>query len=231
MCLGVLGSAVGLAEAEWVKKTSDSSDRPLIKVALPHVLKAFTSHTQHLRAAAGSGAVASASATSSKIRSVPLQGRMVLVSLLVYLMRTRVGLPGCPAQGSTSETLTVSTLYATYAHLLSHATSPFPPSPESDYRDLLSNLETLGLVRVASGSSTGRSLRAAAVPRVELCVREEEVKDGLGIGNTATELEKLGMAEQEVRRVWLREEDRITRIRAKAAAAIERAVQGLADPL
>lgn len=234
MCLGVLSSAVGLAEAEWVKKTGNNpvgADRPMIKVALPHILKAFTSHTQQLRAAAGSSSTTVSSATGSKIRSVPLQGRMVLVSMLVFLARTRAGLAGCPAQGATSESLTVSALYATYAHLLSHATSPFPPSPESDYRDLLSNLETLGLVKAVQSIYARGPRSGGHAPRLELCVREDEVKTGLGIGGTSADLEKMGMAEQEVLRVWLREDERIVRVRARATAAIERAVEGLEDPI
>jgi Cdc6-like AAA superfamily ATPase len=224
MCLGVLSSAVSLAEVEWTKK----SDRPQVKVALPHVLKAFASHTQQLKAAAGSSAKGLTSATTTKIRSVPLQGRMVLVSLIVFLARTHAGLAGCPAPGANSETLTASTLYATYAHILSHTSSPFPPSPESDYRDLLSNLETLGLVKVAGSGTTARAQRNAG--RVELCIREDEVKAGLGIDAIPTDLESLGMAEQEVLRVWIREDGVVARLRARAAAAIERAVNGLEPP-
>ncbi|RSH79813.1 AAA ATPase [Apiotrichum porosum] len=229
MCLGVLAAAVNLAEADWVKKTGD--DKPLVKVALPHVLKAFTSHTQQLRAAAGSSACGATSATGSKIRSVPLQGRMVLVALLIFLMRSRAGLAGCPAQGANSESLTVSALYATYAHVLSYESAPFPPSPEGDYRDLLSNLETLGLVKLTPLAGTGRAPRAAALglgPRVELCVREEEVKDGLGLAG-ATPVDKMGRAEEEVLRVWSREDDRVGRVRARAVAALERAESGLND--
>jgi Cdc6-like AAA superfamily ATPase len=75
MCLASLTSAVNLAEAEWVKKTFTSElDQPdcvvpLVKIALPHIIKAFTSHTQQLRAAAGSSSSASGSPTSRKIRS------------------------------------------------------------------------------------------------------------------------------------------------------------------
>lgn len=213
MCLGVLSSAVSLAEADWVKK--GSSPDALIKVALPHILKAFTSHTQQLRAAAGTTASSGSSTpTASKIRSVPLNGRMVLVSLLVFLMRTRAGLAGCPAHGATSEALTPSTLYATYAHLLSHESSPLKPSPESDYRDLLSNLETLGLVSLARARGGG--------VRVELCVREDEVRGGLALSSTVK-----GTGDAEVANVYAREEARVERVRARAQAAVDRAAEGL----
>ncbi|BEI89050.1 uncharacterized protein CcaverHIS019_0204120 [Cutaneotrichosporon cavernicola] len=212
MCLGVLSSAVGLAEADWVKK--GSAPISLIKVALPHILKAFSTHTKQLRAAAGTTSSGVANATTGKIRSVPLNGRMVLVALLVWLMRTRAGLAGCPAQGASPELLTPSALYATYAHLLNHPSSPIKPSPESDYRDLLSNLETLGLVslpRVRGGNV-----------RVELCVREDEVRDGLALSAAVK-----AVGEEEVAQVWAREEARVARVCARAQAAVERAAHGL----
>jgi Cdc6-like AAA superfamily ATPase len=212
MCLSVLSSAVGLAEADWVKK--GSSPTALIKVALPHILKAFSSHTKVLRAAAGTTSTGASTPTTSKIRSVPLNGRMVLVSLLVWFLRTRAGLAGCPAQGASPELLTPSALYATYAHLLNHPSSPIKPSPESDYRDLLSNLETLGLVSLPK-------VRGGNI-RVELCVREDEVRDGLALSAAAK-----AVGEEEVAQVWAREEARVARVCARAAAAVERAAQGL----
>lgn len=221
MCLGVLSSAVSLAEAEWTKKGAEV----LVKVALPHVLKAFASHTQALRAAAGSSSAAPSSAVGNKIRSVPLQGRLVLVALLVFLLRQRSGQAGCPS-GAVSESLTVSSLYATYSHLLSHESSPLPPAPESDYRDLLSNLETLGLVSLSNPTvkSNGRPPKAlASGPRVELCVREEEVKSGLGLETPK------GSAEEECARVYGREEEKVNRLRARRVAQLERAENGLID--
>ncbi|WOO85061.1 Cell division control protein 18 [Vanrija pseudolonga] len=224
MCLSVLSDAVSLAEAEWIKKNAGSeTPRPLVKVSMPHVLKAFQSHTNKLRAAAGSSSTASASPTTNKIRSVPLQGRMVLVSLLVFILRTRTGLAPCPT-GTASDALTASTLYATYAHLLSHDASPFPPSSESDYRDLVSNLETLGLVSLSQDGRRARSLASGPSPRIELRVREAEVKGGLGLGVKGG----VGLAEEEVQRVWAREEARVSRVKARSEAIIERAAQGIA---
>ena len=226
MCLGVLSSAVGLAESDWLKKAAPA---PLIRISLPHMIKAFNSHTQQLRAAAGS-VTGSTSSTGKKIGSVPLQGKMVLISILVFLLRTRSGLPGYPAtttstKSTNPDTLTTSSLYAAYAHLLSHTTSPFPPSCESDYRDLLSNLEVLGLISLntpigpssmarstSNSSSRGRGTSGGA--RVGLCVRDEEVREGLGLGGGGT-----GLAEEEVGKVWEREEGRVKRVMDKAAAA------------
>ncbi|WWD21572.1 hypothetical protein CI109_106058 [Kwoniella shandongensis] len=245
MCLGVLGSAVSLAEAEWIKKLSiaaaSGEDKvvPMTKVAVGHVMKALTSYTQQLRAAAGSSTGGNVSATSKKIRSVQLQGKMVLMSMLVFLSRVRAGLNGCPAIGSGAITppstpskipqtadITISTLYATYSHILSNVNSPFPPAAESDYRDLLSNLETLGLVSVATNGSMSRShsassrSKSANAGKVELCVREEEVREGLGL----LEGQSKGVAEEEVKRVWEREESKVRRVKEKLAQATANAV-------
>ncbi len=228
VCLGVLASAVSLAESEWIKKTTNSESVPLIKVALPHTIKAFNSHTQQLRAAAGSETV-STSATGKKIRSVPLQGKMVLVSILIFLSRTRAGLPGCPTntplKSSSAESLSTSSLYATYSTILSHHTSPFPAASESDYRDLLSNLEVLGLLSLGTSSassgmsrstsgSSGRGRTSSNSGKIEFTVREEEVKEGLSLDGTSK-----GLAEEEVCKVWGREEARVQRAREKAATA------------
>jgi len=237
MCLGVLSLAVSLAEAEWTKKAAADPAFPLVKISLAHTIKAFNSHNQQLKAAAGSTASSTASVTGKKIRSVPLQGKMVLLAATLFATRVRTGLPGCPAPGHGSSSgsatptstptkmvdlMTTANLYATYVHLLSHHTSPFPPSSESDYRDLLSNLEVLGLVSVhagstsmsRSGSGTGR--RGAQGQKVELCVRDDEIKEGLGLSEG---VKGKGVAEEEVSKAWEREEGRVKRAKEKLLKA------------
>ena len=243
MCLSVLSTAVSLAEVEWNKKVMMHSDTsietitvPLIKISIAHIIKAFNAFTQQLKAAAGSSTTSnSTSITAKKIRSVQLQGKMVLASMLVFLARARAGLPGCPttASGSMSppsptktsatEVMTTANLYATYAHLLSHQTSPYPPSSESDYRDLLSNLEVLGLITVMTGlsamprSSSNMSGRAkGAGQKLALCVREEELREGLGLHDVSPKSK--GPAEVEVAKIWERESARVERFKAKTAS-------------
>jgi len=220
-CLGCLTSAVSLAEVEWTRKAA----AVLVKVSLPHTIKAFNSHTQQLKAAAGSGNGVT-SATGKKVRSVPLQGKMVLVSILVYLARTRAGLPGCPTTLSpigtptkSSEALNTANLFTTYTTLLSHHTSPFPPSHESDYRDLLSNLEVLGLVKLTTTTSRKYG------PKVDLCVRDEELKEALGVGK-----EGGGLADEEVKRIYERETIKIQAAIKKAERAVS-ALNALGEEL
>ncbi|OXB34918.1 hypothetical protein LQV05_000960 [Cryptococcus neoformans] len=227
MCLGVFGSAISLAEAEWIRRRSQaakdpSKQVPMIKVAIPHLMKALTSYTAQLRASAGSS-VGSTSAAGKKIKSVQLQGKMVLVALLVYLSRSRAGMNGCPALGTaisppstpaTGSDIPAAALYATYSYLLSHSSSPFPPAAESDYQDLLSNLETLGLISLSFGSGKGAYMSAN---KVVLCVREEEVKDGMGL----LEGQDKGVGEEEVKHIWEREEAKIQRVKQRLGADVE----------
>jgi len=229
MCLGVLTAAVGLAELEWLKKVALAGDVevPLVKIVMTHTIKAFTNHTQQLKASAGSSSNGN-SPTGKKVRSVPLQGKMVLISILIFLARARSGLSGNPTTSPSPlntppttptkgiETLTTTNLYAVYVHLLSHHTSPFPAASESDYRDLLSNLEVLGLVSISSAgvgmsrSMSGMGRRGPGVGRVELLVRDEELYEGLGLGSG-----NKGLAEEEVCKIWEREEGRIKRGKEK----------------
>ncbi len=264
MCLGVLGSAINLAEAEWIKKSTSLSattggrppidgtsgpTTPLVKVSLPHILKALTSHTQQLKAAAGTGNTGPTTSTSRKIRSVPLQGKMVLVSILIYLSRVRIGLSGNPLAGSglstpnttptkanpgtisPDATLTTTSLFAAYTQILSHQTSPIKPALESDYRDLLSNLETLGLISLSqsshSSSTTGRSSTAAKKVKIDLCVREDEVREGLGLGlgtgsgaGAVIGKGSKGVADDEVFTVFEREDIKIRRVKEKIEQGI-----------
>lgn len=227
MCLGVLGSAISLAEAEWIKKRSQavndpSRKVPMIKVAIPHIMKALASYTAQLRASAGSS-TGSTSAAGKKIKSVQLQGKMVLVALLVYLARSRAGMNGCPALGTTvsppgtpatGSDIPVAALYATYSYLLSQSSSPFPPAAESDYQDLLSNLETLGLISLPSGTGKWANM---STNKVVLCVREEEVKDGMGL----LEGQDKGVGEEEVKRIWEREVAKVQRVKQRLGAGVE----------
>ncbi|TYJ56934.1 hypothetical protein B9479_002379 [Cryptococcus floricola] len=223
MCLGVLGSAISLAEAEYVKKLSHNPDpsKPVVmtKVAITHMMKALASYTEKLRASAGSAVGGKASETGKKVKSVQLQGKMVLMSMLVYLIRVKAGLHGCPsmkaasAPASADPEIPATVLYATYSYLLSHATSPFSPAAQSDYLDLLTHLESLGLI--SQTATSGRGGAAGNMVKIVLCVREEEVREGLGLG----EGQEKGVAEEEVQKVWEREEGRVRRVREKAANA------------
>ena len=194
----------------------------MIKVAIPHIMKALASYTAQLRASAGSS-TGSTSAAGKKIKSVQLQGKMVLVALLVYLARSRAGMNGCPALGTTvsppgtpatGSDIPVAALYATYSYLLSQSSSPFPPAAESDYQDLLSNLETLGLISLPSGTGKWANM---STNKVVLCVREEEVKDGMGL----LEGQDKGVGEEEVKRIWEREVAKVQRVKQRLGAGVE----------
>ncbi len=140
---------------------------PLTKVAIPHAIKAFNSHTQQLKAAAGTTSAtppAELSPAAKKIRSVTLQGKMVLVSIIVHLARVRAGLPAarlpikpldlhrqhrpraetCRRPPSTPPTLTAITL-----------DRAVPTCRRVGLPRPALNLESLGLVVIGSASASG----------------------------------------------------------------------------
>lgn len=188
--LACLGSAASLAEADSQKT------RLGVKISLKHVITALAGYKP--KAAAGSAPANGGSAMARTIRSVPLQARFVLLAAVVALRRKQYSLAGAPAQ------LTSATLYASYSQLLSQPTSPYPPSPETDFKDLLSTLESTGILSIPVTSSR-RKLE------IELCAAEKEVLEALVNGQ--------GEAESVVKRVWEKEEAKLERARDKAIEA------------
>ena len=66
--------------------------------------------------------------------------------------------------------------------------------------------------RSLSGSS-GRAKTQSGGAKLDLSVREDEVRDGLGLDRN-----QKGLAEEEVAKIWEREEAKVQRVREKAAA-------------
>jgi hypothetical protein len=93
---------------------------------------------------------------------------------------------------------------------------------------LLSNLEVLGLVRLTSSASSSKKHG----PRVELCAREEEVKESLGLTPALAggdEGKSKGMADDEVKRIYEREGIKIQAAINKAERAAAGSVSILGE--
>ncbi len=234
MCLSVMVAAVETSEADYKSKLAASVDvdrpAPIAKVSLPHVSKAVAAFTK-LRAKASGlpGAVtarspgqpAGSAELNAKVGALSLQVRMVLLAYLVAVRRQELSLKPVYVSASSasyagakaSDALSAEGLYPTYAHLLSHPSSPFPPASQPDYMDLIMQLEVLGLFSLDAGGS-GSPNKAGAKPRkagkgkektIELLAKREDLAVALGIaaGNNA------GAALQdEIRSIWAREEAR-----------------------
>jgi cell division control protein 6 len=224
MCLNVMVEAVGTTETEW-KKKSLNGPVPLVKVTLTQVLKALTSSIAKLKANAASNTSSggAGSAIENKIRSLNVQVRMILLSLLVSRQRIALGLrpahlpaqsaSHAPATASKELEVTLESLLPTYAHILSHPSSPFAPAGQTDFMDLIMQAEVIGIISLHSSTSGPMTPTKTPSRRkngknggktvIELLVREEELKSAL-IGDEKNS----AVMQSEIRAMWMREETR-----------------------
>jgi hypothetical protein len=197
MCLNVMVEAVGTAEADWKRKSAAGAADiatpkgtsttgqyleiivPPTKVALHHVLKALTSSIAKLKAnvvsSSPSGNGSAGGALDTKVRSLNVQVKSILLALLIARQRVRLGLrPAYVSAQSSSFTtnnnstasssssngnvitnpdrVTLELLLPTYTYLLNHASSSLPPVGQTDFMDLLMQAEVIGLVSLGSSS-------------------------------------------------------------------------------
>ena len=195
MCLNVMVEAVGTAEADWKRKSTAANNvntpkgststgsylEPVVpptRVALHHVLKALTSSIAKLKAnvASSSPSSGSSGALDTKVRSLNVQVKSILLALLVARQRVRLGLrpahvsaqsasygtgnsSGHGGSGSqhanaivNPDRITLELLLPTYTYLLGHASSSLSPVGQTDFMDLLMQAEVIGLVSLGSSS-------------------------------------------------------------------------------
>jgi Cdc6-like AAA superfamily ATPase len=173
MCLNIMVEAISTTEAEWKKKSSsattprsNAATLAPCKVTLTHVLKALTSSIAKLKAnvPSGSGSTASGGgggALETKVRSLNVQVKSILLALLVARQRQRLGLRPAhisaqsasylPTSGSQSnvvysDRITIDTLLPTYTSILNHASSSIPPVGQTDFMDLVMQAEVIGII-------------------------------------------------------------------------------------
>lgn len=219
-CLAVAHGAVEVAEEEWRKKVEkmgngSSTGVPPIKVSLPHVLKAVAAHNKLKASSAyGSGGASSASSSGSsavdnKVRSLNLQVRIILLSLLVA------------RRSGTGAAVTAEALYPTYVRLLGQASSPFVPAAQADYLDLVMQAEVVGLISVEAPNRKGpkRAARTTADRPLELLVREQDLLAALGVGKVLANTSPAIAIESEIRTIWGKEEHRWKLAEARKARA------------
>lgn len=236
-CLAVAHGAVEVAEDEWRKKIEKMGGGggsgfvvAPIKISLPHVLKAVAAHNKLKASSAyGSGGASSASSSGSsavdnKVRSLNLQVRIILLSLLVA-RRTS----GAANGSSSGNNVTAEALYPTYVRLLGQASSPFKPAAQADYLDLVMQAEVVGLISVEAPNRKGprRAARTTADRPLELLVREQDLLAALGVGKASTPTPggaTLAIAiESEIRTIWGKEEHKWKLAEARRARAYQAA--------
>ena len=183
------------------------------------------------------------SETVVKVRNLGLQSRLVLLAIVLASKRRDAALPLSTISNSLLKTPTKRTssasklrilelpqLYTYYTMILERSDNGiFSPVSRSEFSDLVSVLETSGIVSSSvpcattlSPSKSGRrgigrtssfgspSKSAAFVQEVRLVdsLRVEEVLRGLGVDGTSTSTDP---REEEVRTIWIRESRRTTK--------------------
>lgn len=186
---------------------------------------------------------ASNSETAVKVRNLGLQSRLVLLAIVLASKRRDAALPLSSISNSPLKTPTKRTslasklrilelpqLYTYYATILERSENGiFTPVSRSEFSDLVSVLETSGIVSSSAPCSTtlspsksgrrgiGRtssfgspSKGAAFAQEIQLVdsLRVEEVLRGLGVDAVSTNTDP---REEEVRAIWIRESRRTTK--------------------
>ncbi|KAJ7899034.1 P-loop containing nucleoside triphosphate hydrolase protein [Mycena leptocephala] len=260
----VLRGAIDLAVASPSSTPSPTPNRaeenplnPAAKsaVAPSHILAALKAYTPSSTAAPrAAGNTPSAAATNSeivtKIRTLGLHARLALLALLLASKRLEAGLPLSSTSNSSSPVkrgaaassacafggVDPAQLHAFYIAILSRSCDDvFSPVSRSEFSDLVSMLEGVGLVACPSPSALpsatsaslgGKGKRAfgrsasfgfganrggggAGDVQLTPAVRTEEVLRGLGIGSVAAADEDV--AAEEVNAIWVKENGRLAR--------------------
>ncbi|KAJ7045822.1 P-loop containing nucleoside triphosphate hydrolase protein [Mycena alexandri] len=233
---------------------------PSVKSALApsHILaalKAYTPSSAPAPRAAGAGPSSPAASNSeivTKIRSLGLHARLVLLALLLASKRIEAALPLSSTSNSSSPVkrgvapssspapvfggVDPAQLHGFYIAILSRSCDGvFSPVSRSEFGDLVSMLEGVGLVScpspasspaATSGSVAGKGKRAfgrsasfgfganrggggAGDVQLAAAVRTEEVLRGLGIGMVDAAAEDIAV--EEVNAIWVKENGRLTR--------------------
>ncbi|KAF7306005.1 AAA domain-containing protein [Mycena chlorophos] len=226
---GAIDLAVAAASAQ--SPTRASGENPLnpaapIAVAPSHILSALKAHapTPSSQPTAAPAATTN-SEVVSKVSSLGLHARLVLLALLLATKRFEAGLslsssPSGPFIASKTHDVN---LHAFYAAILSRSgEGVFSAASRSEFSDLVCMLEGLGLVvcgptTAAGGSaaSFGQGSKKAAGSasgdvQLAAAVRTDEVLRGLGVGAACASAEQ-DVAVEEVNAIWVKESSRIAR--------------------
>ncbi|CAK5281399.1 unnamed protein product [Mycena citricolor] len=251
---GAIDLAVAAQSAPSPTRSESNPLNPAVKltVAPSHILAALKAHSVSSHNAS-KGAPAN-SEIVSKIRSLGLQARLVLLALLLATKRLEAGLRLSTTAVRSSAT-DPAQLHAFYTSIMSRSgDGMFSAVSRSEFNDLIGMLEGLGLVVCASpaglpgavpqgakakrafGRSSSftqganRSGGGASDVQLAAIVRHEELLRGLGIDET--EMIAEDVAVEEINAIWVKETARLTReMAAKVKTTKEKVVAGFEDAM
>ncbi|KAJ7647053.1 P-loop containing nucleoside triphosphate hydrolase protein [Roridomyces roridus] len=237
----VLRGAIDLAVASappspTPNRTEENPLNPTTKssVAPSHILAALKAYSPASTVPPRvGGAAPTNSEIVTKIRSLGLHARFALLALLLASKRVEAGLslssaPASPVKRAASSAFSIidpTQLHSFYSVVLSRsADGMFPAVSRSEFSDLVSMLEGVGLVVCSSptGSSPVKGKRAvgrsasfgqganrggACDVQLASAVRMEELLRGLGVGEGATD----DVAAEVVNAIWIKENGKLSR--------------------
>ncbi|KAH0827748.1 P-loop containing nucleoside triphosphate hydrolase protein [Lanmaoa asiatica] len=244
----VLRGAIDHAVSSSNTVVENPLETPVPPIAPNHILVALKAYlpstNSHSNPSIPHAAVkCSNSETAVKVRSLGLQSRLVLLAIVLASKRRDAALPLSSISNSPLKTPTKRTsltsklrilelpqLYTYYVTILERSENGiFTPVSRSEFSDLVSVLETSGIVSssnpcsaILSPSKSGRrgvgrtssfgspSKGAAFGQEIKLVdsLRVEEVLRGLGLDAASTNTDP---REEEVRAIWIRENRRTTK--------------------
>ncbi|KAF8552500.1 P-loop containing nucleoside triphosphate hydrolase protein [Imleria badia] len=246
----VLRGAIDLATSSSTSAVENQNplEAPVPPITPNHILAALKAYLPSTNAHSNSSiphaaTQSSNSETAVKVRNLGLQSRLVLLAIVLASKRRDAALPLSSISNSPLKTPTKRTslasklrilelpqLYTYYATILERSENGiFTPVSRSEFSDLVSVLETSGIVSSSvpcsttlSPSKSGRrgvsrtssfgspSKGAAFAQEIQLVdsLRVEEVLRGLGVDAGST---KTDPREEEARAIWIRESRRTTK--------------------
>ena len=260
----------GAIDSASKASTDIALDGPVPVVTPNHIVSALKSYAPPSTATSSASRntnAASSSEVVAKVAGLGLQARLSLLAMLLALKRQEQGLlissilaktsvkatPGKSAlkRANTAprmSTLDMTQLHAYYVKLLSKSNDIFSPASRTEFADIVSMLETLGIVgkepngpstpskngRRALGRSTSFSCgtKASTLSAIAFVegVRTDELLRGLGVGEQViVEGKEMDAQQEELRAIW----DKELRVIHKDVSALTKSkaviVDGFAD--
>lgn len=244
----VLRGAIDLAVSSSTIAVENPLETPVPPITPNHILAALKAYlpstSSHPNSSIPHAAIKSSnSETAVKVRNLGLHSRLVLLAVVLASKRRDAALPlssisNSPLKTPTKRTssasklriLELSHLYTYYVTILERSENGiFTPVSRSEFSDLVSILETSGIVSssapcpmILSPSKSGRrsvgrtssfgsaNKGAAFGQEIQLVdsLRVEEVLRGLGLDAASTNTDP---REEEARAIWIRENRRTTK--------------------
>lgn len=256
----------GAIDSASKASTDITLDGPVPVVTPNHIVSALKSYappSTTTSSASRNTNTASSSEVVAKVAGLGLQARLSLLAILLAFKRQEQGLAISSVLAKTSvkasprksalkranttprmSTLDMTQLHGYYMKLLSKSNDAFSPVSRTEFADIISMLETLGIVgKESTGPSTpsktgrralGRSIsfscgtKASASSAIAFVegVRTDELLRGLGVGEQViAEGEEMDTQQEELRAVWNKE----LRAIGKDVAAMKKSKTAIVD--